>query len=88
MSVGEDEFVELDAEGQPSAARWRQARARRPSRRQCRSRKAPVPVRRRPTAAPARRGAGRRSCGEAGAAEPVVPSQSSMSWSIASMWAR
>jgi small subunit ribosomal protein S2 len=74
MSVGEDEFVELDAEGQPQRrpGGGKPARGGRPGA-HVRSRKAPVPVRRRPTAAPAPGvEPGVEAAAEAGATEPVV----------------
>jgi small subunit ribosomal protein S2 len=71
MSVSEDEFVELDAEGQPQRrpGGGKPARGGRPGA-NVRSRKAPVPVRRRPAAAPAP--GVEVAAAEAGAAEPVV----------------
>jgi small subunit ribosomal protein S2 len=75
VSVGEDEFVELDAEGQPQRrpGGGKPARAGRPGA-SVRSRKAPVPVRRRPTAAPAPEAVPGAEvvAAEAGAAQPVV----------------
>jgi small subunit ribosomal protein S2 len=77
MSASEDEFVELDAEGQPQRrpGGGKPARGGRPAA-NVRSRKAPVPVRRRPVAAPipgAEPGAEVAAApAEAAAAEPVV----------------
>ena len=76
VNVGEDEFVELDAEGQPQRrpGAGKPARGGRPGA-NVRSRKAPVPVRRRPAAAAAPIAGvepGAEVTAEAAVAEPVV----------------